>query len=319
MSILIIDDSLPFKKVLKALLLEAGYQEIYLMDSVADAETFLQETENRERCDIVLMDIQMPDIDGIEGVNRFKENEVLKHIPIIMVSAQDEEAHIEKAFDAGAIDFINKPVKKIELRARVRSILQLKAEMDQRRAKEQELKEINKKLHELSITDGLTQMYNRRFFNTFFLKEYKNSCRQKSPLSVLMCDIDYFKGFNDYYGHLMGDEVLKKVAKAIISQIKRPADISARYGGEEFIVLLPDTNSEGAVEMGKRILKAVTDLKIEHSASLVSDYLSVSIGTATWIPQTPEKGERLIKAADEALYNAKERGRNCLVIGEVKE
>lgn len=168
----------------------------------------------------------------------------------------------------------------------------------------------NKRLLNLSIIDDLTGIYNRRHFFEMFINEYRRSFRSKQPISVLLLDIDFFKNFNDYYGHIKGDNCLRDVAQAINKECKRPADIFARYGGEEFVVILPDTNLNGAKEVAQRLIYAVASLDIPHEASLVSSKVTISVGVGTVTPLEITDYMNLLDRADKALYKAKENGRN---------
>lgn len=314
---LIIDDSKPFKIALKAMLIDAGYEEIQMFDSIGDAIYYFQNCEDDcKKIKLIFMDIKMPEINGIEAVKIIKANDYTKGIPIIMVTALDEEENIEKAFEAGALDYISKPIKKYELRARVKSVLRLINERNRRIEKEKELEKANKKLLELSITDGLTQIFNRRFFNSAYEKEWKTSIRNKNPLSIVMCDIDYFKNYNDFYGHQSGDFVLINVTKAIKNILNRPSDVVARYGGEEFIILLPNTQLNGAIEVAKRVQRAVADLSIKHEQSKAAKYITLSLGVSSMTPVIKDNSESLIKEADDALYLAKKNGRNQVFVNK---
>lgn len=162
----------------------------------------------------------------------------------------------------------------------------------------------------LSVTDGLTGLLNRRYFMSEYEKERKRAVRDKFPLSILMIDIDYFKQYNDTYGHLSGDDCLITVSIAIRESISRPGDCVARFGGEEFIILLANTKQEGAEVIAEEILKSIRNTKVEHKSSNVSPYISVSIGLASTVPSNDLIGDKLIQQADDALYLAKERGRN---------
>ncbi len=175
----------------------------------------------------------------------------------------------------------------------------------------------NQKLALLASLDDLTGVANRRYFNEHLAREWNRLRRDQVPLSLILCDIDYFKRYNDYYGHLAGDDTLKQVAQAIKKVIKRPADLVARYGGEEFVILLPNTSMAGAVQVGEFIRQEVQQLKIPHAQSLVSDYVSLSLGISSLVPCLKESPETLIKMADEALYAAKREGRNITVARQV--
>ncbi len=182
-----------------------------------------------------------------------------------------------------------------------------------RKQTEQQLEMLNKKLAAAANIDGLTQIANRRSFNETFEREWLRHKRNKMTLSLVLIDIDFFKKYNDYYGHSSGDDCLIKVASALQSAVKRPVDLAARYGGEEFVVLLPETPIEGAICVAERIAEAIAALRIEHHESEVFDHVTVSQGAASIDPDGELKAVRLIEMADEALYAAKERGRNCYV------
>ncbi|MDC7220587.1 MAG: diguanylate cyclase [Spirochaetales bacterium] len=170
----------------------------------------------------------------------------------------------------------------------------------------------NRELEEISKTDGLTGLYNRRFFDANLSDHWKHHTRSRHQISLLMCDIDYFKQYNDSYGHQAGDDCLRDVAEALQKSVSRPHDFVARYGGEEFTIILPDTDSEGALEVGKRITQAIEDLEIPHEYSSAASNLTLSIGIATMVPDRNQKQSDLLKLADMALYKSKHDGRNLI-------
>ncbi len=173
--------------------------------------------------------------------------------------------------------------------------------------------ELYQKLEQLAILDGLTQISNRRHFDQYFDQEWKRAQREQHPLSLLLIDVDHFKLYNDTYGHQAGDECLQQVATAMQQTLKRSSDLVARYGGEEFVILLPNTNAEGAIQVAQEIHNAVQKLEIEHSRSSVSQYVTVSIGISTTIPTLYHRFEALVSRADKALYEAKQqRNTHCL-------
>lgn len=178
--------------------------------------------------------------------------------------------------------------------------------------KERELRKINRELKAISNTDGLLNIANRRQFNEYLETQWRLMFRVNSSISLILCDIDFFKLYNDTYGHVAGDECLKNIAKTIATTVKRPTDLVARYGGEEFAIILPGTTNEGAVYIAELIRKAIFDLKIFHIESKVSPFVTLSLGVSTMIPQKDSTSEILIKTADHFLYNAKNRGRNCV-------
>jgi diguanylate cyclase (GGDEF)-like protein len=321
MNILIVDDSEDHQLVLKSILSENGYKNIFLANSAEQAFKLLglKGKNKKKHIDLILMDVMMPGINGIEACAMIKKEEYLKDTPVIMITATREESHLQSAFQAGAIDYITKPINVPELLARVRSALRLKMETDSRKERERELTEMaeqldaaNKKLTQMSYLDGLTAVANRRYFEEFFTREWKNSIRQKEFLSLIMLDIDCFKAYNDTYGHLNGDDCLKKIAKTLDNALKRPRDFLCRYGGEEFIAVLPDTDKEGVSTVAKRFLSQTKKLKIPHKASPVCKIVTISIGVATTKPDKREESNTFINEVDKALYAAKQSGRNCI-------
>lgn len=314
MRIVIVDDSDTSRMLLTGILRSAGYMDLLTARSAHEALEQLEMACEGECCptvDLVLMDINMPGIDGIKATRMIKEHPAFRDIPIIIVTVSDEMETLEKAFEAGAIDYINKPVNSAEMLVRVRSALRLKLEMDQRKARERELEELTRKLQELSNQDGLTGVANRRCFEDILQIEWLRARRESSPISLLMIDIDFFKPFNDTYGHLQGDVCLIAIATAIRNSLKRPADLVARYGGEEFAAILPHTDAKGAQTIAETIMTNVDNLGVDHEASSISSRVTVSIGATTTIPDHDLDQQSLIEAADAALYEAKRDGRNC--------
>jgi diguanylate cyclase (GGDEF)-like protein len=177
----------------------------------------------------------------------------------------------------------------------------------------QQLQQANQELQRLASYDGLTQVANRRCFDDTLQSEWLRLAREQASLSLILCDVDYFKLYNDTYGHLAGDDALRQVAKAISQAVKRPADLVARYGGEEFAVILPNTDVEGAIAVARDIQNYVCGLQIPHTNSQVSEFITISLGIATIIPHSQSSAASLVAAADQGLYQAKAQGRNCIV------
>ncbi len=185
-----------------------------------------------------------------------------------------------------------------------------------RKLTEKKLEELNRTLTDMARIDGLTQIANRRYFDEMLDQEWRRVFRDGKQLSLIMGDIDYFKKFNDHYGHQAGDDCLVQVAKALKGAILRPADLAARYGGEEFVLLLPEVDPEGTQHVGARVIEAIAKLKIEHQASEISEIVTMSFGAATLTPSAQHSPADLIALADKALYQAKEQGRNRIVINQ---
>ena len=253
--------------------------------------------------DLILLDIEMPDINGYEVCKILKNNEQTKNIPIIFVTARNSEEDEEYGLNLGAIDYITKPFNKTITKLRLKNYLEMKIKNDL--------------LEKISMYDALTNIRNRRFFDETFETTFLEAKRDKLSLAVLMIDIDFFKPYNDNYGHGQGDIALKKVAKALEKTIKRPSDFVARYGGEEFVILLKDINKDGVEAVSNNLLNAVRELKITHEFSKIENYVTVSIGASFYNSNSDITKLELLLKADEALYNVKNSGRNNFAILEV--
>lgn len=238
--------------------------------------------------DLLLLDIQMPGMDGHELCAELKADPLLRAIPVIFVTAQDRPEDETRALDAGAADFITKPFNPTVVRARVRTQLTLKAQADL--------------LRELAFIDGLTGVHNRRHFDERFIAESRRAQRSRSPLAVVLADVDHFKRYNDALGHLAGDDCLRRVAEALRACLRRPTDLLARYGGEEFVALLPDTDLAGAIGVAQLMEDTVRALALPHPG--VEGSVTISLGVCAGI-----EGAGLVDAADRALYLAKAAGR----------
>lgn len=227
---------------------------------------------------------------------RWLAHPLMRQVPILITGNADDDIELF-ALTCGAVDFLVKPFKPILTLARIKLHLA-------------QVKE-HRRLSSLSMTDGLTQIANRRYFNEFYSAEWRRACREQGSLGLIMMDIDHFKAFNDHYGHLEGDECLTAVSQQLKAAVQRPRDFVARFGGEEFIVLLPSIQPEGVRVVAERLQQVLANLMIPHAYSSAGQYVSLSMGLAWCEPDNDFRPEQLIAAADEALYSAKENGRNC--------
>ncbi len=249
--------------------------------------------------DMVLLDVQMPGIDGYEVCQRLKAKPETKDIPVIFVTTYCEEKDEMKGLQLGAVDYITKPFRESIVKVRLKNHLDLKRQRDL--------------LNHQSSHDGLTGIPNRSRFEEYLESEWYRAIRTKCPLSLILADIDQFKKYNDYYGHVAGDECLRKVGQKLNESLERAFDLAARYGGEEFAVILPHTNLRGAIYVAEKIYKNIYDLSIPHAHSVVSPFLTVSMGVAEFAPDLMRKPAELITAADQMLYKAKNSGRNQIM------
>lgn len=267
---------------------------------------------------IILQDLVMPEIDGLMMVRFFRVNPETAQIPIIVLSVKEEAAVKSEAFSVGANDYLVKLPDKVELIARIRYHSRAYITQKQRDEAFQALQEsqerlasANRTLQKLSSLDGLTGISNRRRFDEVLKQEWQRAKRHGTTISLILMDIDFFKLYNDHYGHQGGDDCLKKVARVLENSLRRESDMVARYGGEEFVVILPETDDAGAMSVAEAMRSKLQEQKIPHQKSKVNEYVSISLGVATTIPPRDGEPESLIAAADQALYKAKEEGRNC--------
>jgi diguanylate cyclase (GGDEF)-like protein len=295
--VLIVDDERQNIKVLSNFL-----KDEYKIMAAKSGEQALKLAQGVNPPDIILLDIIMPDMDGYEVCKKLKEDPCSMNIPVMFVTAISEAMDAARGFEMGAVDYITKPFNLVTVKARIKTHLQLKRKTDL--------------LERMALLDGLTEIPNRRAFDKTLEKEFKRAARNKTFLSMIIMDIDFFKNYNDHYGHALGDTCLQKVAKTIESMMKRDSDFTARYGGEEFAMILPETNIEGAMNIAEKILTAIVTLNIEHKDSKIAEYVSISIGIAGTTVEPEVIPVDLIKSADAALYQAKENGRNQAVISD---
>jgi diguanylate cyclase (GGDEF)-like protein len=245
--------------------------------------------------DLILLDIVMPGMDGFEVCTRLKADEATTHIPVIFVTAHTDAAQETHGLSLGAVDFIAKPVNPSVVRARVKTHLTLKFQSDL--------------LRQLVFLDGLSGVFNRRYFDQQLAIESARSARNDLPLSLILLDVDFFKLYNDHYGHQAGDDALRMIAITLKSCLRRPADLVARYGGEEFACVLPETSYEDALGLASELERKVRERGIPHAVSDVAPVITISVGIATRVAGAKGDVQALVRLADSLLYEAKNTGR----------
>ena len=303
--ILVVDDHQDNVELLRARLESWGYA----VDTAADGMQALQAVEASPP-DLILLDVMMPEVDGNEVARRVKQNPSLPFIPIIMQTALDSTESKVEGLEAGADDYITKPIEFAELKARLRSMLRIKRLQEELEERERQLLEANEKLRHMSRTDGLTGLDNRRYTEQQLDMMYAHSERLGEPLSCVMCDLDRFKSVNDTYGHHAGDAVLKQLA-GILKREAREIDRVGRFGGEEFVILLPGTVLDAAVTFAERVRKEIESHTFTFDGGTLQR--TASFGVAAWPHPRITSCEGIMRAADDALYVAKETGRNRVV------
>lgn len=297
--ILVVDDSPDNVEILSARLKHVGHR----VSTAMDGESALAAVREQPP-DLILLDVMLPGVDGYEVARRIKRDGSLPFIPIILVTARDSTQDKVTGLDAGADDYLPKPINYPELEARVRSMLRIKRLQD-------ELEEKNAELERLSISDGLTGLYNHRHIHAELWEEFERVQRTQEPLALTMLDIDHFKHINDTYGHQAGDAVLEQLAQ-ILRETAREIDKLGRYGGEEFMALLPDTDLDAGEVFAERVRKAVEAREFDINGDTPVT-LTISAGVATCPHSRIGNPELLVDWADRALYQAKKSGRNRVV------
>lgn len=303
MKVLIIDDDQSICDYLSEIVLNEGH-ECYVTHNFDDAIALLKAFQ----MDIAFIDVYLSGKDGFEICKQIRSIYTDNWIPIVFVSASDTDENYEKCVAVGGDDYLVKPIRPIVVKTKLLTLERLASMKKQ-------VDVANKKLKRLTHQDPLTKVHNRRYLQHYLMREWRSSIRDKEPLSVIMIDIDHFKNYNDFYGHIKGDACLQKVAKCIEDAVHRPRDMVARFGGEEFLVVLPDTNLEGALITANKIQKNIIERGIPHPKSEVLNLLTVSMGVSSTELET-ESVEKLCEHADQALYRAKERGRNRVTVLE---
>ncbi len=295
--ILVADDDPFIRHMLTRYLQHEGYQVIEAPHGEAALDLYFYHLP-----DLVLLDALMPVLDGFEVCRRLQTLTQGNLAPVLMITGLEDEKSVDQAFEIGVVDYVTKPINWAVLRQRVRRLI------SQHRL-EIQLREANYQLQQLTLIDSLTQGANRRRFDEYLLQEWGRGVREHLPLSMVICDIDHFKDYNDHYGHQAGDRCLQEVAKILNQCVSRAADLVTRYGGEEFAVILPNTTLEGASAVSNRLVKAVEHQELPHQTA-PRTMVTISCGVASVLPRVDYLPSDLVFTADQALYQAKAKGRN---------
>ena len=288
--ILVVDDSLFNANILAEIL-----KKEYVVSIEKSGKDCLSHV-GRHTVDLIFLDVVMPEMDGYEVCKRLKQNSLTRDIPIIFVSASEEVENQTRGLELGALDYLVRPAPPAVVLAKAKNYLALK--------KQREM------LEKYSFRDELTGIFNRRYLMEYLSEKWNDAFFQKIPLAVLFMDVDYFKKYNDVYGHVVGDQCLRKLGRLLDGALERPSDITARYGGEEFMIVLPGSDEKRAAEMAKKIQKKLAEERLVHAASDVSPFVTLSIGIAAMVPPALGQEKVLVEMADMALYKAKKAGRN---------
>jgi len=256
------------------------------------------ERAREQRPDLILLDVLMPDMNGFEVIQQLKNDDSTRDIPVIFISALDAPTDEERGLDLGAVDYVAKPFHPSIVRKRVRNHLLS--------AHHRHL------LENLAMIDSLTEIANRRRYDTHLEAEWRRCARSAAPLSLMVADVDHFKAYNDNFGHAAGDRILRGIAQAMNGLVGRPGDLVARYGGEEFVILLPMTDSQAAQQIAQRLRERIESQAVAHPYSTAAPVVTVSIGGMTLVPSGGQVAPELFNGADAALYQAKREGRNCV-------
>ena len=304
MKILVVDDSKVIRMLVAECITSLGH-EIKYAENGGEAVEFIKENN----VDLVLMDVEMPGMNGFKTTLAIREIDQHDWFPIIFLTTKTDDDSFANGILAGGDAYLPKPINPLRLQLTITAMERIYVMRQKLQVAQKDLLLANKELERLAMYDQLTGLANRRNFDETMEKQFKLAKRNKVPLSVIICDIDFFKIYNDSYGHQEGADCLADVAKVVGTTLSRPTDKACRYGGEEFTVILPDTNLEGGLLIAENIRKAVYDRNIKHEGSKVTPCVTLSLGLATYTGQFKNQDE-ILKAADDALYRAKESGRN---------
>ncbi|WP_083253576.1 PleD family two-component system response regulator [Pandoraea sp. ISTKB] len=311
--VLLVDDQAMVGEAIRRALAGEPNIDFHYCSNPEDALRVAEQT----RPTVILQDLVMPGTDGLSLVRQYRASPLTRDIPIIVLSTKEESTIKREAFSAGANDYLVKLPDTIELVARIRyhsrsymNLLQRDEAYRALRESQQQLLETNLELQRLTHSDGLTGLANRRYFDEYFGAEWRRALREQREMALLMIDVDNFKIYNDTYGHIAGDDVLRRVARTIADAASRPADLAARFGGEEFVMVLPNTSASGAAAIAEKVRAQIEAMAIAHVGSANGRHVTISLGGAALVPRTHMASTSLIESADLALYRAKQQGKN---------
>lgn len=315
MSLLIVDANLERLSAGQTMLTEARRWNIVSVATVADAVRVVESGGIQ----LVLADLMAPQMGGLDVCRQIAVRPELGHLPVVMLVSPENREQAGRIYEAGACDYIMRPLYLDEVVARVSAVLRSREEILRRAERERQLVVANRKLEtanqrlqQQSLVDTVTGVANRRSFDQTLDRVWRSGARHDFPAALIMIDVDFFKPYNDRLGHPAGDACLARIATGLASGVKRPDDFVARYGGEEFAVILPRTDLAGASAVAERLRREIQNLGIPHPASLVGGCVTISQGVASQMPERSLTPSSLIAAADQALYEAKRLGRNRL-------
>ena len=305
LTILVVDDDSAVRVRLAALLDAAGHRVIEAHNALWALELF-----GRHRPDLVLLDVVMPEFDGYWLARQLREREAGQWTPIIFLSGRDHDEDLARGLESGGDDYLFKPVSPVVLAAKLRAMRRLMCMQGRLLELSAQLRASNQHLQHLSEHDPLTGLLNRRGFDERLAEAVSQARRSGQPLTLMICDLDHFKSYNDTLGHAAGDTCLRHVGSLIRQMCRRPTDQAARHGGEEFALILPDTPKSGAMTLARAMQRIFDLAALPHPGSAVAAHVTLSGGFTTCVPDDATTPEGLMMRADQALYVAKAKGRN---------
>ncbi|MEK8087746.1 diguanylate cyclase [Aquabacterium sp. A3] len=305
MRVLLVEDQAALRGAVTQVLEHHGHQVFQAEHATQALDIF-----HAEHPDLLLLDVVLPDQDGYWLARQIREAEGAQWTPIIFLSSMDHDVDLWQGIEAGGDDYLIKPVSEMVLRSKLLAMQRL---LDMRRqliSVAEELRRANEHLRHQSAHDDLTGLANRRSFNAELHAQIAAARRSGEPLTLILCDVDHFKRYNDSQGHLEGDRCLQHIASLLKSVCRRPCDQAARYGGEEFGLILPNTPKSGAMTFARALQQMLNQQALPHPDSPLGSLVTISGGITTCVPDAETTAQSLLMRADEALYRAKSNGRN---------